>query len=141
MTEGRFLFVHGSPRDPIREYVLSSDGILNPEKLRTIFSCFEGVALAGHTHQPGVHDSQLRFQGMNGQSEMSVPLPEGEQFFINVGSTGQPRDGDPRACYAVLEEHRLSWFRVPYDYRTTMMKIQDTGQLSEMLARRLAVGK
>ncbi len=141
MNEGRFLFVHGSPRDPIREYVLSSDGILNPEKLRSIFSSFEGVGLAGHTHQPGIHDSQLRFQGMNGQAQLSVPLPEGEKFFINVGSTGQPRDGDPRACYAVLEEHQLSWHRVPYDFRTTMMKIQDTGQLSEMLARRLAVGK
>ena len=40
-TEGRFLFVHASPRDPIREYVLSTDGILNPEKLRSVFSCFD----------------------------------------------------------------------------------------------------
>ncbi len=141
MSEGRFLFVHASPRDPVREYVLSTDGILNPEKLRSIFSCFDSVGLAGHTHQPGVHDEELRFQALNGVDELTVPLPEDKKFFINVGSTGQPRDGDHRACYAVLEDHQVSWYRVPYDFRTTMEKIRRTGVLSEILARRLAVGK
>jgi len=141
VREGRFLFVHGSPRDPIREYVLSTDGILNPDKLRSIFDCFEGVGVAGHTHQPGVHDEELRFRGLNGADEMTVELPADQRFFVNVGSTGQPRDGDSRACYAVLEEERVSWYRVPYDYRETMKKIMDTGVLSEILARRLAVGK
>lgn len=141
VKEGRFLFVHGSPRDPIREYVLSTDGILNPEKLRSIFEGFDDVAVGGHTHQPGVHDADFDFQGLNGADQLTVQLPEGRKFFINVGSTGQPRDGDSRACYAVLEEHQVTWYRVAYDFRTTMEKIQRTGQLSEMLARRLAVGK
>lgn len=141
VEEGRFLFVHGSPRDPVREYVLSTDGILNPEKLRSIFEGFEGVAVGGHTHQPGMHDESLDFQGLDGAEELTLPLPPGRKFFVNVGSTGQPRDGDSRACYAVLEEHQVTWHRVPYDFRTTMEKIQRTGQLSEMLARRLAVGK
>ena len=60
---------------------------------------------------------------------------------MNVGSTGQPRVGDARACYAVLEDHQVTWHRIPYDHRTTMQKIMDTGVLSEVLARRLAVGK
>jgi len=141
VEEGRFLFVHGSPRDPVREYVLSTDGMLNPDKLRSIFESFEDVAVGGHTHQPGVHDEELEFHGLNGASELTFPLPAGRKFFVNVGSTGQPRDGDSRACYAVLEEHQVSWYRVPYDFRTTMEKIQRTGQLSEMLARRLAIGK
>jgi diadenosine tetraphosphatase ApaH/serine/threonine PP2A family protein phosphatase len=68
-------------------------------------------------------------------------LPEGERLFVNVGSTGQPRDGDNRACYAVLEEHQVTWHRVADDYRATMQKILDTGFLSEVLARRLAIGK
>ena len=140
-VEGRFLFVHASPRDPIREYVLSTDGILNPEKLRSVFACFDSIALAGHTHQPGIHDEDLRFQGMGGAEELTVPLPDGGKFFINVGSVGQPRDGDCRACYAVLEENQVTWHRVAYDYRTTMNKIMSTGALSEILARRLAVGK
>jgi predicted phosphodiesterase len=141
MTEGRFLFVHGSPRDPVREYVLSTDGILNPEKLRSIFSCFDGIGVAGHTHQPGVHDEDLRFHGLNGADELSLPLDPSRKYYLNVGSTGQPRDGDCRACYAVLEDTRVTWYRVPYDFRTTMNKILGTGVLSEILARRLAVGK
>jgi diadenosine tetraphosphatase ApaH/serine/threonine PP2A family protein phosphatase len=139
--EGRFLFVHGSPRDPVREYVLSTDGILQPDKLRAIFDAFEGVGVAGHTHQPGIHDESLRFRALEGAGELTLPLEEGKRYFINVGSTGQPRDGDNRACYAVLEEHQVTWCRVEYDYRATHDKILRTGVLSEILARRLLVGK
>ncbi|MFT5291888.1 MAG: putative phosphodiesterase [Planctomycetota bacterium] len=139
--EGRFLFVHGSPRDPVREYVLQTDGILNPEKLRSIFAGVDSIGVAGHTHQPGVHDEDLRFHGLEGRKEFSFDLPPDKKFFINVGSTGQPRDGDWRACYAVLEDERVTWYRVEYDYQTTMNKILATGELSEILARRLAVGK
>jgi len=141
MAEGRFLFVHGSPRDPVREYVLSTDGILNPDKLRSIFDSFEHVAVAGHTHQPGIHDESMRFQALNGAQEVTIELEPGKKYYINVGSTGQPRDGDARACYAVLEEDRVSWYRVPYDFRITQEKILKTGVLSDILARRLAVGK
>jgi predicted phosphodiesterase len=140
-SEGRFLFVHGSPRDPIREYVLSTDGILNPDKLRAIFASFEGVAVGGHTHQPGLHDESLRFHGLNGAETLSLPIPPTGKYFVNVGSTGQPRDSDNRACYAVIEEVQVTWHRVPYDFRKTMEKIQATGVLHEVLARRLAVGK
>lgn len=139
--DGRFLFVHGSPRDPVREYVLSTDGFLNPAKLRDIFAHFEHIALAGHTHHPGMHGADLRFVGLEGRGELTLPLPEGEKAFLNVGSVGQPRDGDNRACYAVLEEDQITWFRVPYDYRATMEKILRTGVLSEILARRLQIGK
>ena len=139
--EGRFLFVHGSPRNPVREYVLSTDGILNPDKLRAIFASFDGVALGGHTHHPGLHDEDLRFHALNGADSLTLPLPEGSKFFINVGSTGQPRDGDKRACYAILEDHQVTWHRVEYDYRTTQEKIYGTGELSEILARRLEIGK
>ena len=59
-VEGRFTFVHGSPRDPVREYVLSTDGILNPDKLRGVFESFPEIAVGGHTHHPGVHDEDLR---------------------------------------------------------------------------------
>jgi len=140
-NEGRFHFVHGSPRDPVREYVLSTDGILNPNKLRAIFDSFEGVGVAGHTHQPGLHYEDLRFQALEQASELCLPLEPGKRYFVNVGSTGQPRDGDSRACYAVLEEHQVTWYRVEYDFRLTQDKILGTGVLSEILARRLAVGK
>jgi diadenosine tetraphosphatase ApaH/serine/threonine PP2A family protein phosphatase len=140
-TEGRFVFVHGSPRDPVREYVLSTDGFLNPDKLRAIFDSFEGVAVGGHTHHPGVHDEELRFQGLNGTDSLTIPIPKGQKWFVNVGSVGQPRDSDNRACYAVLEDEQVTWHRVPYDFRATADKILGTGVLSEVLARRLAMGK
>ncbi len=138
---GRYLLVHGSPRDPVREYVLSTDGFLNPGKLRGIFDAFEGVVLCGHTHHPGIHTDDLRFTGLDGRDELSLELPTGLRAVINVGSVGQPRDGDPRACYAVLEDQRVTWHRVPYEYRATMDKILRTGVLNELLARRLALGK
>jgi predicted phosphodiesterase len=140
-TEGRFLFVHGSPRDPVREYVLSTDGLLNPDKLRGVFESFQDVAVGGHTHHPGVHDENLRFHGLNGADELAFDLPAGKKFFVNVGSVGQPRDSDNRACYAVLEDERITWYRVPYNFQVTAEKILRTGTLSEVLARRLAMGK
>jgi predicted phosphodiesterase len=140
-SEGRWLFVHGSPRDPVREYVLSTDGFLNPDKLRAIFDTFDGVAIAGHTHHPGLHDENLRFHGLNGAEQLAMELPAGKRFFVNVGSVGQPRDSDNRACYAILEEDRVTWHRVAYDFQSTAEKILRTGVLSEVLARRLAMGK
>lgn len=140
-TIDRFLFVHGSPRNPVREYVLSTDGILNPDKLRSIFASFEGVGLAGHTHHPGMHTENMRFTSMNGADSLTLELPEGQKCFINVGSTGQPRDGDNRACYAILEPDCVTWHRVPYDVARTMEKIRKTGELSEILASRLRIGK
>lgn len=139
--EDRFLFVHGSPRDPVREYVLSTDGFLNPEKLRQIFDSFEGVAVGGHTHHPGMHDESLVFRGTDGGESTTMEIPADGKFFINVGSVGQPRDGDNRACYAILEEGRVTWHRVPYDFRTTMRKIFEHSELSDLLGRRLEIGK
>lgn len=138
---GRFSFYHGSPRDPVREYVLSTDGLLNPDKLRGVFDCLDGVGFAGHTHQPGMHDDQLQWHGLAGADVLTMPLPEGRKAFVNVGSVGQPRDGDPRACYAILEPEQVTWHRVEYDIRTTQQKIIATRELPEILARRLSVGK
>ena len=57
-----------------------------------------------------------------------------------MGSTGQPRDGDNRACYAVLEDHQVTWYRVPYDFTATMEKINKAPLLDEILGTRLAKG-
>ena len=139
--EGRFRFVHGSPRDPIREYVLSTDGFLNPEKLTAIFEGFEGVAVGGHTHHPGMHWENLSFHGLDGNASCTMEIPRVGKFFINVGSVGQPRDGDNRACYAVIEDESVTWHRVAYDFSITQRKIRETGELSEILAKRLTLGK
>src|SRR5258708_7552381 len=126
---------------------LISDLHANREALEAIFSHIrasgvqKSIGIGGRTQHAGMHDEDLRFHGLEGREHMTLALPEGKKCFLNVGSTGQPRDGDPRACYAVLEDHQITWHRVAYDYRATMQKIMDTGVLSEVLARRLAVGK
>ena len=141
--EGRFTLVHGSPRDPVREYVLSTDGFLNPStSCASIFDSFDGIAVGGHTHHPGMHDRRAALSGARGLPTSSRPCrcPKVSKFFVNVGSTGQPRDGDNRACYAVLEDEPRHL--VPRALRlpgARWRRSATTGTLlSEILARRLA---
>jgi diadenosine tetraphosphatase ApaH/serine/threonine PP2A family protein phosphatase len=71
-----------------------------------------------------------------------VQIEDGLKYFINVGSVGQPRDGDWRAAYVLydLESHQVTFRRVEYDIATTQKKILDAG-LPEMLAHRIAEGR
>lgn len=133
-----YLFVHGSPRNPVMEYVLKSDGFLEPEKMHEIFSGLERPCFVGHTHWPGVHHADHKFtQATDNQREFRV---DGEPMIVNVGSVGQPRDGDPRASFAVVDRDRVEIHRVPYDLHATQRKILAAG-LHAALAERLARGK
>jgi len=138
MERPDYLFFHGSPRDPIMEYVLKSDGFLEPEKLRDILSRIDRPCFVGHTHWPGIHRSDLRFtQALDGQSTFDLGP---EPAVVNVGSVGQPRDGDVRASFAVVTDRRVEIHRVAYDLRGTQRKILAAG-LHPALAERLARGK
>jgi diadenosine tetraphosphatase ApaH/serine/threonine PP2A family protein phosphatase len=72
----------------------------------------------------------------------SVAIEPGAKYFINIGSVGQPRDGDPRACYAIYDQDaKLVVFRrVDYDIAGTQKKIHEAG-LPSMLAERLEEGR
>ncbi|MEZ5989805.1 MAG: metallophosphoesterase family protein [Planctomycetota bacterium] len=131
-------FVHASPRDPIREYVLKSDGFLDPEKLEANFARIEGPCFVGHTHQPGFTTRDYRFHQAT-SDRLVWDLPQ-EPCIVNVGSVGQPRDGDPRACFLVVDEGRLLYQRVEYDLRRTQQRILEE-HLSPYLAERLALGR
>lgn len=138
---GRYLLLHGSPRDPVREYVLHTDGCLNPEKVHAVFAGFPDLCIGGHTHHPGLIDDEFRFHELpENATSHALALPRGRKAFLNAGSVGQPRDGDSRACYAIIEDERVEWRRVPYDYRLTQQKIRAAG-LPEALARRLELGR
>lgn len=132
-----FLFFHGSPRDPVMEYVLKSDGFLEPDKMHKLFALIDRPTFVGHTHWPGVHGPDYRFtQATDEQREFALDGP----CIVNVGSVGQPRDGDPRASFAVVTGRRVEIHRVPYDFRRTQAKILAAG-LHPALAERLARGK
>jgi diadenosine tetraphosphatase ApaH/serine/threonine PP2A family protein phosphatase len=134
-----FLFVHGSPVDPVMEYVLRSDGLLEPEKMRRIFQRIDRPCFVGHTHYPGVHRADFQFTHATDE-HCRFEIGADEPCIVNVGSVGQPRDGDPRAAFAVVDGHRVEIHRVGYDYRATQSKILAAG-LHPALAERLERGR
>ncbi|MEM9016859.1 MAG: metallophosphoesterase family protein [Verrucomicrobiota bacterium] len=100
---------------------------------------FTQLCFYGHTHTPRIY---AKGDGVEPIEEYSVHLEMGRKYFINVGSTGQPRDGDWRAAYAVydVENQEVEIRRLEYDIQTAQDKIIDAG-LPEMLAHRLSLGK
>ena len=134
------LLVHGSPRDPIREYVLPRDA-QDLEKMGEIFDRIpDRYCFVGHSHVPGVYPNSGGYLSPNA-CDGSYQLPAGLKALVNVGSVGQPRDGDPRACYATWDGDRVWFHRVEYDFRKTMEKIRREAGLPDYLADRLKVGR
>jgi Predicted phosphoesterase len=120
-VEGSFLFAHGSPREPTFEYVFPEDQY-NRRKMEALFNCFESYCIVGHTHLPGVFPSVEQFVRPE-DCELEFKL-KSTKALINVGSVGQPRDGDLRASYVLLDENRVVFRRVDYDIDTTIRKIR-----------------
>jgi diadenosine tetraphosphatase ApaH/serine/threonine PP2A family protein phosphatase len=134
--EGVQMF-HGSVRDPVWEYVVDP---------RTAALCLERqrqpLCLVGHSHIQllwGYENGEL----VGGTVAAGATLAYGEGPFIaNPGSVGQPRDGDPRAGYLLLDtaEGSVTWLRAEYDIRAAQAAIRDAG-LPLRLAARLAEGR
>ncbi|MDE3089026.1 MAG: metallophosphoesterase family protein [Chloroflexota bacterium] len=134
----RFSLVHGSPRYPIWEYVLT------PAVARTNFDFFDTpICFMGHTHVPVVY----RIRSLD-RATTADSLPENsplklnpDRMMINPGSVGQPRDGDPRAAYALLDldAMTLTHSRVDYDIAATQEKMEQFG-LPRRLITRLSYG-
>ena len=132
-----FTLVHGSPRDPVWEYVLSLD---------IAQACFDHFTtpccLVGHSHIPFIcRQGQRVAELVDAPLGSGVPLGQ-ERLIVNPGSVGQPRDGDPRASYAIYhtEENSLEFRRVPYDLVATQRKMRLAG-LPEYLGERLQYGR
>lgn len=125
MHEGDgFESMHGSPRQPITEYVLPSDPEMDPLKISDIFSAMsQHVAFVGHTHFPGIleenNESFLMLSAISNRYRVS----EDTRAIINVGSVGQPRDRNPRSCYLIFDGEYVNYRRVEYDVEKTVQKI------------------
>ncbi len=131
-----FTAVHGSPRDPVWEYVVNSVAAL---------AAFEDIVtplcLVGHSHVPFV----CRLEGGAPAFRLPTGRPAelgGGRAIVNPGSVGQPRDGDPRASYAVYDSDAgtITHRRVEYDIPATQRKMHERG-LPHYLAERLAYGR
>jgi predicted phosphodiesterase len=131
--EADFTLVHGSPLDPTWEYVTTTGAAR--ENLAAITTTH---GLNGHTHVPiafGLVGDQMETSAPSGDPGIEL---EGRRLLLNPGSVGQPRDGDPRASYMVLDlaDRRARWGRVAYDLdavRTRMRSLGLPNRLSERL--------
>jgi predicted phosphodiesterase len=136
--EGSFTFVHGSVRNPLSEYVFPED-VHNVRKLERLFALIDVYAFQGHTHVPGIFTEEGRFLSPD-EVEHRYTLGRGK-LMINVGSVGQPRDGDPRACWVLLADDQVEFRRVPYPFEETAEKIYATVELDPFLGDRLREGR
>jgi len=134
-----FTVVHGSPRSPAEEYLLSSEQFLaNLEHFR-VSPCF-----VGHSHLP-VYFTKLASERVAGgplKPGQTIDLSASGPWILNPGSVGQPRDGDPRASCGVYDSTAKTFelFRVGYPVARAQEKIRKAG-LPEMLASRLSFGE
>jgi predicted phosphodiesterase len=127
---------HASPRDPVWDYVLTADAALDALELTEA-----PVVLVGHSHVAlaiGL-DEQVLSGGLAGSGH-EVDLSRG-RWLLNPGSVGQPRDGDPRAAYLLLdrETQRARFCRISYPVERTQAEIRERN-LPDALAQRLAHG-
>lgn len=133
-----FTLAHGSPRHPVWEYILD---------LQTAWENFEyfvtSICLVGHSHIPAL----FLLDEASAEPELylaadgdTIDLSRG-RMIINPGSVGQPRDGDPRAAYALLDDEARTWelHRVPYDIAETQRRMREH-KMPRRLIERLEYG-
>ena len=141
-----FTLVHGTLTDPARfEYLVEAG-----QAVDTLTVCRTLVCLVGHTHLPCV----IEYDRSRRQLTRFLTRPdelrevtftdrsETMRYLVNPGSVGQPRDGDPRASFAIIDtdRHTMALRRVPYDVAAAQRKIREAG-LPSFLAERLASGR
>ncbi len=144
--EGSFLYVHGSPRDPTREYIFKQD-YQDRKKMDEIFSSPADmhwqVCFAGHTHYPGIFSQGHPYAFLEPQ-DIGYEFPYAARkmrILVNVGSVGQPRDGDWRASYVIVDEECIRFVRLDYDVQRTVLRFKGYPELPDYLAKRLEEGK
>ena len=133
---GGITFVHATPNEPGEwNYIFTY-----PEAEEAFRSLAEEIAFVGHSHSPVILAKKGKKSATSLGREAAI-LEKGTRYIINVGSVGQPRDGNPDAAYGLYDEGERKFLlkRVPYDIPTAQEKIMRAG-LPPSLARRLAEG-
>ena len=153
-----YLFVHGSPRNPLSEYIFPED-IYNHRKMERLFQLVGRYCFQGHTHVPGIFTESFQFFAPE-EIDHEYTLGEGK-LMVNVGSVGQPRDGDNRVPAtwssktawptthpmatpdrpASVRSPKIVYRRLPYDFETTIQKIYSVPELEPFLGDRLRQGR
>ena len=137
-TDGDILYVHGTPREPINEYLYPRD-IYHREKLCDIFRRVDRLCFNGHTHIPGIWTEDMKYLSLE-QVNFRYRLTD-KKAILNVGSVGQPRDGDARGCYVIFDGDSVAFRRVSYPVEQTVEKMRNIASLDPSLADRLVRGR
>ena len=137
--DGDFFFVHGSPREPTREYIFKQD-FKDRAKMDALFGSPGDiewkVCLFGHNHQPGIFLEGDPYGFL-------APADCGHEYrhaglksriLVSVGSVGQPRDGDWRASYVTVDDEMIHFHRVEYDHRRAIERYEEVPELPARLA-------
>lgn len=120
LDDTRILMVHATPRDPLDEWAPADENFWS----RRLAGVDADIVCVGHTHKPYV-------------------LEVGGTLVVNPGSLGLPRDGDPRAAYAIMEDHNMELRRFEYPVEETVRTIQESSlpdDAKEQLAQVLRTG-
>lgn len=133
-----YKFVHGSTLDPTSDYILAREIHIEERKFVEIFTTFEKVLFTGHTHMPCVITESLDVLTLD---VLGYKYQVGnEKVIVNVGSVGQPRDKDTRACYLEVIDDFFFFHRVPYDHDKVCQLVLDNPHLDDRLGKRLQKG-
>jgi len=132
VQRGDFTLVHGSPRKPIWEYLLSTGSA------QENFTYFKSpFCLIGHSHVPLIFESDKAGCSLSEFPANDTLMLAEKRLIINPGGAGQPRDGDPRASYAIYDSEMgaITRYCVPYDIGATQTKMEECGLPASLVAR------
>jgi predicted phosphodiesterase len=137
VEHGGFTLVHGSLRDPVWEYVWSPQGVEGSLALLN-----SGVCLVGHTHISAVFAEGDKGAAVEEIAALENAALGDHKCLLNPGAVGQPRDGDPRASFAIIDTvaRTFSLLRTPYDVRGVQSRMRERG-LPHRLIERLPLGR
>ncbi len=140
LEEGDCLFVHAEAAAPARfTYVTNA-----ADAARSLKATRRRVTFCGHVHRPAVYNlsDTLKLGTFRPVADVSIPLLPQRRWLAVMGSVGQPRDGNPAACWALVDTARaqLTYRRVPYEVEAAAKKIRRAA-LPEMYAERLSWGQ
>jgi diadenosine tetraphosphatase ApaH/serine/threonine PP2A family protein phosphatase len=129
------LYVHASGFEPDQWHYV--DELYAAAK--SLMATRAHATFCGHTHVPALFHMSMtgKFASFDPVDRVDIPLTRQRRWLAVIGSVGQPRDRDPAACYAVLDDERdlLTYVRVPYDIETAAKKIRAAGLPLSLSAR------
>jgi len=140
VEDGNVMFVHGSPKDPIMDYVFPEQfsRFWTEDKVDELLEPVDWVCFCGHSHVPAIISSTYE-SIVPLMDEETYTLEREKKYIVNTGAVGQPRDRNNKSSYVLWEDDKVTFRRVGYDFETTAAKIRDRG-FDEKLASRLGEG-